>query len=101
MRRHVEVNGVTSMVAQYYEDKQQAKAKCRHDQEINRHQLLDVVLKKCAPRFHCSGWLLTRRETLECVDTFEPESLAADWKDSSSSAGLFCANHDVARFNNH
>jgi len=43
MRRHIEVNGVTSMVAQHYKDKQQAKADCRHDQEINRHQLrLDV-----------------------------------------------------------
>jgi hypothetical protein len=49
LRRHVEVNGVTSMVAQYYEDKQQAKADCRHDQEINRHQLLAVVLQKGAP----------------------------------------------------
>jgi hypothetical protein len=48
MRRHVEVHGVTPMVAQYYEDKQQAKADSRHDQEINRHQLLDVVLKKSA-----------------------------------------------------
>lgn len=55
MRRHVEVNGVTSMVAQYYEDKQQAKAACLHDQEINRHQLLDVVVKKSASGLR--GWL--------------------------------------------
>ena len=51
MRRHLEVNGVTSIVTQYYQDKQQAKADCRHDQEINRHQLLDVVVEKSAPRF--------------------------------------------------
>jgi len=38
------VNGVSPMVAQYHEDKQQAKADCGHDHEINRHQLLDVVL---------------------------------------------------------
>jgi hypothetical protein len=53
MRRHVEVYGVTPMVAQYYEDKQQAKADSRHDQEINRHQLLDVVSRKV--RHVCEG----------------------------------------------
>ena len=50
MGRDVEVNGVTPLMGQHYEDKQQAKADCRHDQEINRHQLLGVVLQKSAPR---------------------------------------------------
>jgi hypothetical protein len=65
MRCHVEVNGVTSMVAQHYEDKQQAKADCRHDEEINRHQLLDVVVKKSAPGLR--GWLsLTHHVLGDC-----------------------------------
>jgi hypothetical protein len=55
MRRQVEVNDVTSLIGQDDEDKQQAKGDCRHDQEINRHQLLDVVLKKSAPGLR--GWL--------------------------------------------
>src|SRR5258705_5520655 len=55
MRRHIEVKGVTSLMGHDDEDKQQAKVDCRHDQEINRHQLLDVVLKKSAPRLR--GWL--------------------------------------------
>jgi hypothetical protein len=37
MRRHVEVNGVTSLMGHDHEHKQQAKADCRHDQKINRH----------------------------------------------------------------
>jgi ssRNA-specific RNase YbeY (16S rRNA maturation enzyme) len=37
MRRHVEVHGVTWLMGKDDEDKQQAKADCRHDQEINRH----------------------------------------------------------------
>jgi len=36
MRCHVEVNGVTSMVAQYYEDKQQAKVYSGHHKKIRR-----------------------------------------------------------------
>jgi len=36
MRRHVEVNGLTSMVAQYYEDKQQAKVYSGHHKKIRR-----------------------------------------------------------------
>jgi hypothetical protein len=65
MGRHVEVNGVTSLVAQYYEEKQQAKADCRHDQEINRYQLLDVVLKKSAPSLR--GWFMLTHHVLATV----------------------------------
>jgi len=34
MRRHIEVNGVTSLMGQDDEDKQQAKTDCRHHKEI-------------------------------------------------------------------
>jgi hypothetical protein len=49
MRRHIEVNSVTSMV------RNTTKTNNKHDQEINRHQLLDVVVKKSAPGLR--GWL--------------------------------------------
>ena len=65
MGRHVEVNRTAPMVAQHYEDKQQAKADCRHDQEIGRHQLLDVVLKKRAPRL-CRWLSLTHHVLGHC-----------------------------------
>jgi NAD(P)-dependent dehydrogenase (short-subunit alcohol dehydrogenase family) len=49
MRRPVEVNGLRSLMAQYYEGKQHAKADCRHDQEINRHLTAGRgSQKKCA-----------------------------------------------------
>ena len=53
MRRDIEVNSVTSMVAQYNEDKQQAKAHCRHDQEINRHYCWTWLSRKV--RQVCEG----------------------------------------------
>jgi len=50
MGRHVEVNCATPMVAQHYEDKQDAKGYGRHRQKICGNQLLNVILKKRAPR---------------------------------------------------
>jgi hypothetical protein len=50
MGRHVEVNCATPMVAQHYKDEQDAKGYRRHHQKICRNQLLNVILKKRAPR---------------------------------------------------
>jgi len=50
MGRHVEVDGAAPIMAQYYEDVQNLKADCGHDQEILSLLTADVVLKKRAPR---------------------------------------------------
>jgi hypothetical protein len=50
MAGHIKVNGVTSLMAKHNKYEQQAKVHGAHYKEIYRHQLLNVVLKKSAPR---------------------------------------------------
>jgi hypothetical protein len=49
MRRHVEVNRVTSVMAYHHKYKQQAKAHGPYNQKVYRYYLLNVVLEKRAP----------------------------------------------------
>jgi len=49
MRRHVEVNRVTPVMAHHHKYKQQAKADGPHYQKVSCYYLLNVVLQKSAP----------------------------------------------------
>src|SRR4030095_737245 len=49
MRRHVEVNQVTPVMAHHHKYKQQAKADGPHYQKVYCYYLLNVVLQKRAP----------------------------------------------------
>ena len=49
MTSGIEVNGVSPVVAQHNKYEHQTKVHGPHHEEINRHQLLDVVLQKRVP----------------------------------------------------
>lgn len=50
MFSYIEVNDLTSSMAQYYEHEQQTKSDCRDDQEVYSHHFGHVVLDEGSPR---------------------------------------------------
>ena len=92
MRRHIEVNGVTALMGQHYEDKQQVKTDCRHHQEINRHNCPAWFSRKCATFARVAfvdascTWLQLLGRSVSLVSTIHHESSAHPTADSRCSS---------------